>query len=86
MEGKFIDTWIRSDSQGRSLLTDIANWIDDTLSDSPELKGQEESASVRLLAFLMRNTRVSVAYQVMPEDRKVYVIRMALRNWRSDAP
>jgi len=40
VESDFIDAWIKSDSQTRAALTEIANTIDRTLSRSPESLGQ----------------------------------------------
>jgi hypothetical protein len=73
-------TWIASDSLTRAILTDVANWVDSTLSVDPDLKGQEQEAPVRILAVPISAARVSVTYQVLPEDRQVRVIRLVFRK------
>jgi hypothetical protein len=80
LEAQFIHAWVGSDSQTRGLLTDIANWIDANLAADPDLKGREESTSVRILAVPISAARASVAYQVLPEDRQVRVIRLVFRR------
>jgi hypothetical protein len=54
LEAHFVDAWVGSDSQTRALLTDIANWIDANLAVDPELQGQEQSASVRVIRLVLR--------------------------------
>jgi hypothetical protein len=66
--------------QTRGLLTEIANWIDATLSVDPNLQGHEQSESVRILAIPLAAVRVSVAFQVLSEDRQVRVVRLVFRK------
>ena len=62
------------------MLTDIANWIDANLAVDPELKGQEQPESVRILVVPISAARVSVVYQVLPADRQVRVVRLVFRK------
>jgi hypothetical protein len=39
VESQFLRAWLRGDSHLRSILTDIANWIDRELAVDPEQKG-----------------------------------------------
>lgn len=82
VESHFIDAWIACDSQSRAVLTEIANWVDGNLADDPDQKGQSrDDLSVRILAVPVSNStaRVSVTYQVLPEDRQVRVVRLVIR-------
>ena len=69
--------WVIADSETRSVLTEIANWVDSSLTVDPDKKGQEwRELSVRVLAVPIGPARVSVAYQVLPEDCQVRVVRL----------
>ena len=79
VEEQFIDKWISSDSQTRRRLTEIATWVDANLNTDPLSKGKEESDSVRVLAFSIGASNNSVAFQVLPQDLQVLVIRLVMR-------
>jgi hypothetical protein len=83
VESQFINDWIDGDSQTRSILTAIANWIDATLAEDPELKGRAYAGSwARILVVPLGppSIRITVAYDVIPEDRQVRVIRLTIRG------
>jgi hypothetical protein len=80
LESDFIDRWINSDSRTRSLLTDVANWIDVTLRLDPQLKGREKADGYRVMAIPISGARASVAFKVDPGNREVVVM---LLNFRS---
>ncbi|HRX80886.1 MAG TPA: hypothetical protein P5307_17575 [Pirellulaceae bacterium] len=78
----FVDAWVRSDSDTRNVLTDVANWIDEELSVEPEAKGRPDVGqdNLRILAVANSMAQISIAYHVLPEDRKVIVVRLLFRR------
>jgi hypothetical protein len=83
VEGPFIDSWVKGDSQMRAALTEIANWVDSNLSLDPELKGREAfdpGARVVVVPLASSAARVSVIFETVPNDRLVRVIRMTFRS------
>lgn len=52
VEAQFTDAWVRGDGAIRTTLTEIANWIDQNLSEDPDQKGQlREDLGVRVVAL-----------------------------------
>jgi hypothetical protein len=83
LERHYTETWLRSGSQMREVLTRIANWVDTELAVDPETKGEERAEIAgRVLAVPIREARVAVVYQVIPEDRQVLVTRFIFRRRR----
>jgi len=83
VEGPFIDAWIAGDSQIRAILTEAANWVDVNLAEDPDRKGQPlsgESARVVAVPISESPARVSVTYQIFPDERRVRIICMILRG------
>jgi hypothetical protein len=83
VESSFIGYWVAGDSQTRRNLTEIANWVDANLSEDPDNKGQTRldlGARIVAVPLTTSSARVSVAYEVWPEDRTVRVIRLTLRG------
>jgi hypothetical protein len=80
LERDFIDSWARSDSRTRAVLTEIANRVDALLSVSPQSKGIKEAESIRLLDLTTAAAKASVAYQVLDKHRQVRVIRLTFRT------
>lgn len=83
VESQFISGWLAGDSQMRTILTEIANWVDKNLADDPDQQGQPRSdLSARILAVPVSGTpaRVSVTYQDLPNDRQVHVVRLVIRG------
>jgi hypothetical protein len=83
VESQFVSAWISGDTRTRSILTEIANSVDNSLSEDPDQKGQPRSdLGARILAVPIAGTtaRVSVAYQVRPDDRQARVIRLLIRG------
>ena len=79
VESRFIDLWLASDSHTRTILTDIANWVDDNLAVHPDKQGQERSdLSLRIVSVPVSSARVSVVYHVLHEDRQVRVVRIVV--------
>ena len=75
--------WLRGDSHLRSILTEIANWIDRELAVDPEQKGlavDEPDARVLAIPVSTSKARVSVTFQLLPEDRQVRVVRLLFRG------
>jgi hypothetical protein len=65
VEDPFINAWVAGDSQMRSTLTEIANWVDANLAADPDRKGQpssDKSARVIVVPLANSSARVSVAY------------------------
>lgn len=83
VEEPFINYWIKGNSQTRAVLTEIANWVDTTLSQDPEQKGRpREDLGARLIAVELATTpaHISVTYEVYPNDRLVRVILLMIRD------
>jgi hypothetical protein len=82
VEVAFIEEWIDGDSQLRALLSEIANWADRNLKDSPETLGELDPDQARFVAVPLTAThiRASVAYKVSSEDRIVRIIRFTIRG------
>jgi hypothetical protein len=83
VESRFIAAWLAGDSQSRSNLTEIANWVDKNLAEDPDQKGQPRpDLSARIVAAPVSNSaaRVSVTYQVLHDDRQVRVVRLVIRG------
>lgn len=83
VEVPFISAWIAGDSQFRAILTEAANWVDANLADDPDRKGQPlsgESARVVAVPISESPARVSVTYQIFPDERQVRIICMILRG------
>ena len=60
--------WLASDK--RPGITSAAASIDDELREDPETKGESRRAGVRVLIF----RPLGVEFEVIPEDRTVYVL------------
>ena len=82
LEQHFVDAWVNSDSDTRSVLTDVANWIDLQLSVDPDVKGREDARQADLRIFAVPNAaaQISIAYRVYPEDRKVLLVRLLFQK------
>jgi hypothetical protein len=77
----FIDAWVKSDSETRTVLSDLANLIDESLSVSPDLKGKPApEEGVLLVTFVIGLAAATVFYRLHPEDRAVRIIRMVIRR------
>jgi hypothetical protein len=76
VEVPFTDAWLAGNSQTRAALTEIANWIDSTLTRNPTSAGEtrpELEGRVVHVPFASSGARVSVTYQVLVADRIVRV-------------
>jgi hypothetical protein len=82
VEAAFIHAWVHSDSRVRAILTDIANWVDETLAQDAHVKGQpaEEGARVLAVPASHSDANVSVTFEVATDDRQVRIIRLAFRR------
>jgi hypothetical protein len=83
VESRFIAAWTAGDSRMRANLTDIANWVDTNLAEDAERKGQalaELDARVIVVPVSGTAARVSVTYQVLPNDRQVRIVRLVFRG------
>jgi hypothetical protein len=82
VEVPFTNAWIESDSQTRAVLTEVANWIDGSLAESPDIKGRpgsESSTRIMNVPLFTSSAHISVTYQVWQDDRKVRVMRLVFR-------
>jgi hypothetical protein len=78
----FTNAWLASDSKTRRILTDIANWMDTYLAENADVKGRplpQLSARTIDVPLSSSRARVSVTYQVSPDDRQVRVIQLVFR-------
>lgn len=82
LEQHFTDAWVRSDSDTRNILTEVANWIDSQLSTDPDKKGRVDAQGhdLRILPVPTSDAQVSVVYRVYPEDRRVLIVRLLFRK------
>jgi hypothetical protein len=83
VEAAFIAYWVAGDSHMRATLTETASWVDSNLAEDPDTKGQmRDDLGARIVAVPLSNStaRVSVSYEVWPEDRQVHVIRPTVRH------
>jgi hypothetical protein len=79
VEVSFINAWIAGTSLTRAILSEVANWLDTTLAEDPDQKGQPRTAdTARQIDIPIRSTpaHITAIYQVVPEDRLVRVIRL----------
>jgi hypothetical protein len=83
VEASLANAWIAGNSAMRFALTAIADWIDTSLSEDPDLKGQplpEISVRTMNVPLSISTARVEVTYQVFPDDRLVRVVRIVFRS------
>jgi hypothetical protein len=83
VESQFLRAWLRGDSNLRSILTGIANWVDEQLAVDPERKGlavDEPDTRVLAVPISTSQAHVSVTFQILPEDRQVRVVRLLFRG------
>jgi hypothetical protein len=83
VESPFINTWVAGDASTRAILTEIANWVDSNLAEDPDAKGQPRpDLDARILAVPVSSSRarISVTYQVLPDDRLVRIVRLVFRG------
>ena len=83
VESQFLNTWIAGHAGTRAFLTDVANLVDSSLSDDPIEKGirlSERDAYILVVPVSGVSARVSVTFQVLPNDQLVRVIRLTIRG------
>ena len=83
LDDSFNNAWIDSDSQMRSALTAISNWLDAELAENPDKKGQPRStdaARVIELPLSVSSVRVEAIYHVFPDDRLVRLNQLVFRD------
>jgi hypothetical protein len=83
VEAPFIANWVAGDSQTRATLTEIATWVDANLAEDPDVKGQSrDDLAARIVPVPLSSStvRVSVSYEVWPDDRQVHVIRLTMKQ------
>lgn len=82
VEKPFIEFWLAGDSALRAKLTEIANWIDSNLAETPDRQGiywPDEDARIAEVPLASSAARVSVTFEVVPQDRLVRIVRLTLR-------
>jgi hypothetical protein len=75
--------WLFCDSDGRAILSEIANWLDRELGLDPHLKGRPAlELPLRTIDVVLKSTtaQVSAVYEVRAEDRLVRVQRLRFRR------
>ena len=73
----YIRSWTESDPQIRDTLTQVANWVDRYLEYDADLKGRPSADGELQVAYVpVPHARVTVTYEVFPDDRIVRVLRM----------
>jgi hypothetical protein len=82
VEHALADAWILGDSNMRSTLTAVADWIDTFLAEDAEFKGQPLSGHSQrtiVLPVSITTARVEATYQVVADDRIVRLTRLTFR-------
>ena len=82
VQSQYIQAWVAGDSDTREVLTEIANWVDKNLAEDSDCKGFTRpaiSARIAVVPLASSAARVSVTFQVLPEDRQVRVVRLVFR-------
>ena len=82
VEGPFIDAWVRGDDTMRRTLTEIADWVDSQLREDPVAKGEAtDEPGTRIVVVMLSSSlaRISVVYEVWPDDRLVRIVRLTFR-------
>ncbi|MCH8839580.1 MAG: hypothetical protein IH831_02670 [Planctomycetes bacterium] len=82
VQSQYIQAWIAGDFVTREVLTEIANWVDKNLVEDPDREGfarPDLSARIAVVPLASSSARVSVTFQVFPEDRQVRVVRLIFR-------
>jgi hypothetical protein len=73
----YIRSWTKSDPQVRATLTDVANFVDHYLEFDADLKGRPTIDGALQVAYVpVPHARVTVTFEVFPDDRLVRVVRM----------
>lgn len=83
VEAQFVSAWVAANSGVRATLTEIANWVDSHLVLDPEQLGRYRSdldARIAAVPLATSAARVSVTFQVVPDDRQVRVVRLVFRT------
>ena len=82
VQSQYIQAWSAGDSDSREVLTEIANWVDKNLAEDPDRRGfarPDLLARIAVVPLASSAARVSVTFQVLPEDRHVRVVRLVFR-------
>lgn len=82
VEEPYLHYWINGDSQMRTALTEVATWVDSNLSNDPESKGRsgpEPTTRIVNVELASSPARVSVTYEIYPDDRLVRVVRLTFQ-------
>lgn len=83
LESSYIEAWLFCDSDGRAILSEIANWLDRELGFDPHLKGRPAlKLPLRTIDVVLKSTaaQVSAVYEVRGDDRLVRVQRLVFRR------
>lgn len=68
-EQPFILYWVNGDARTRSILTEVANWIDSNLACFPELKGKPHpDLNIRIVSVPVSDDEicVSASFELLP--------------------
>jgi hypothetical protein len=83
VEAALANAWILGDSNLRSALTAIADWIDTSLAENAEAKGRPLSDDFERaidVPLSIPTARVEAIYQVFADDRIVRLTRLVIRS------
>ena len=73
----YIRFWTKSDAQTRETLTQVANWVDRYLEFDANTKGRPTiDGELQVTYVPVALARVTVTFEVFPDDRQVRVLRM----------
>ena len=81
VEADFLSAWLRSQSEERQALTEIANTIDQSLSTNAESKGQQQpDEATRAIIIGVLSANITVFYEVLSAEHRVLVRRLVFRR------
>ena len=73
----YVRSWTESDPQTRATLTEVANWVDRYLEFDVDTKGRPTiDGELQVTYVPVAHFRVTVTFEVFPDDRQVRVLRM----------
>jgi len=83
VEVPFVNAWIAGNTQSRSILYEVANWLDTSRAEDPDRMGEPRpGTSARQIAVPIpgSSAHVSATFRVLADDRPVRVICVVFRD------
>jgi hypothetical protein len=83
VEVPFVNAWIAGSTRTRSILSEVANWLDTNLAHDPDNKGEprsEHPARQIAVPISSSSAHISATFRVLSDDRQVRVICLVFRG------